>query len=31
MRDIDIENTRKLSEIDDIQIFEHPDDVLKFI
>ena len=31
MRDIDIENTRKLSEIDDIRIFEHPNDVLKFI
>lgn len=28
MRDIDIENTRKLSEIDDIQIFEHPHDIL---
>ena len=28
MRDIDIENTRKLSEIDDIQIFENPYDVL---
>lgn len=31
MRDIDIENTRKLSEIDDIQIFENPKDVLDFI
>ena len=31
MRDIDIENTRKLSEIDDIQIFEHPKDILEFI
>lgn len=31
MRDIDIENTRKLSEIDDIQIFENPKDILDFI
>ena len=31
MRDIDIENTRKLAEIDDIQIFEHPKDILEFI
>jgi len=31
MRDIDIENTRKLSEIDDIQIFEHPKDLLEFV
>ena len=31
MRDIDIENTRKLSEIDYIQIFEHPKDILEFI
>lgn len=31
MRDIDIENTRKLYEIDDIQIFENPKDVLDFI
>lgn len=31
MRDIDIDNTRKLSEIDDIQIFEHPKDLLEFI
>ena len=31
MRDIDIENTRKLSEIDEIQIFEHPKDNLEFI
>ena len=28
MRDIDIENTRKLSDIDDIQIFENPKDIL---
>ncbi len=28
MRDIDIENTRKLSSIDDIQIFENPKDIL---
>ena len=28
MRDIDIENTRKLSSIDNIQIFESPDDIL---
>ena len=28
MRDIDIENTKKLSEIDDIQIFESPLDIL---
>lgn len=28
MRDIDIENTRKLSSIDNIQIFETPDEVL---
>ncbi|WP_458403085.1 dihydromethanopterin reductase (acceptor) [Methanobrevibacter sp.] len=27
MRDIDIENTRKLSSIDNIQIFEKPDDI----
>ena len=31
MRDIDIENTKKLSEIDDIQIFENPKDILEFI
>ena len=31
MRDIDIENTRKLAEIDDIQIFEHPKDLLEFV
>ena len=31
MRDIDIENTRKLSQIDDIQIFENPFDVLEKI
>jgi dihydromethanopterin reductase (acceptor) len=31
MRDIDIENTRKLSQIDDIQIFEHPNDILKIL
>ena len=29
MRDIDIENTRKLTEIDDIEIFESPDDILE--
>ena len=28
MRDIDIENTRKLSTIDDIQIFENPKEIL---
>ena len=28
MRDIDIENTRKLASIDDIQIFESPKDIL---
>ena len=28
MRDIDIENTRKLSDIDNIQIFEDPEDIL---
>ena len=28
MRDIDIENTRKLTSIDNIQIFESPDDIL---
>ena len=28
MRDIDIENTRKLSSIDNIQIFENPEDIL---
>ena len=28
MRDIDIENTRKLSSIDQIQIFENPNDIL---
>ena len=28
MRDIDIENTRKLSSIDNIQIFENPDEIL---
>ena len=28
MRDIDIENTRKLSEIDDIKVFETPDEIL---
>ncbi|WP_407374378.1 dihydromethanopterin reductase (acceptor) [Methanobrevibacter sp.] len=28
MRDIDIENTRKLSTIDNIQIFEKPDEIL---
>ena len=28
MRDIDIENTRKLSGIDDIKIFENPKDIL---
>lgn len=28
MRDIDIENTHKLSDIDDIQIFENPKDIL---
>jgi len=28
MRDIDIENTRKLSTIDNIQIFENPEEVL---
>ena len=31
MRDIDIENTRKLSQIDDIQIFESPLDILEKI
>ena len=30
MRDIDIENTKKLADIDDIQIFENPDDILSF-
>lgn len=28
MRDIDIENTRKLASIDDIQIFENPNEIL---
>ena len=28
MRDIDIENTRKLADIDDIEIFENPQDIL---
>ena len=28
MRDIDIENTRKLSSIDDIEIFENPEEIL---
>ena len=28
MRDIDIENTRKLESIDDIKIFEKPQDIL---
>ena len=28
MRDIDIENTRKLASIDNIQIFEHPNEIL---
>jgi len=28
MRDIDIENTKKLSSIDDIQIFESPEEIL---
>ena len=28
MRDIDIENTRKLESIDDIQIFENPNEIL---
>ncbi len=28
MRDIDIENTRKLANIDDIQIFENPEEIL---
>ena len=28
MRDIDIENTRKLESIDNIQIFETPDEIL---
>ena len=31
MRDIDIENTRKLASIDDIQIFESPKDILDII
>lgn len=31
MRDIDIRNTKKLSEIDDIHVFESPLDVLKFV
>lgn len=29
MRDIDIENTRKLEKIDNIQIFEKPEDILE--
>ena len=29
MRDIDIENTRKLESIDDIKIFEKPEDILE--
>ena len=29
MRDIDIENTRKLERIDNIQIFENPDEILE--
>ena len=28
MRDIDVENTRRLAEIDDIRIFEKPEDIL---
>lgn len=28
MRDIDIENTRKLASIDNIQIFEDPNEIL---
>jgi flavoprotein len=28
MRDIDIENTRKLEGIDNIKIFENPEDIL---
>ena len=28
MRDIDIENTRKLTSIDNIQIFETPQEIL---
>ena len=28
MRDIDIENTRKLESIDNIQIFENPEEIL---
>lgn len=31
MRDIDIENTRKLTSIDNIQIFESPDEILNKI
>lgn len=31
MRDIDIENTRKLSTIDDIKIFENPNEILDII
>ncbi|MCQ2972574.1 MAG: dihydromethanopterin reductase (acceptor) [archaeon] len=31
MRDIDIENTKKLAEMDDISIFESPNDVLDFL
>jgi flavoprotein len=29
MRDIDIENTRKLETIDDIKIFENPQEILE--
>ena len=31
MRDIDIENTHKLKEIDDISIFENPSEILEFL
>ena len=31
MRDIDIENTKKLAQIDEIEIVEHPHDLLNYI
>lgn len=31
MRDIDIENTKKLAQIDEIEIVEHPQDLLNYI
>ncbi|WP_346676017.1 dihydromethanopterin reductase (acceptor) [Methanobrevibacter woesei] len=31
MRDIDIENTKKLDQIDEIEIVEHPQDLLNYI